>query len=260
MALLAECTRLAPNFAGHYMNNYVFTYDGRTVLARQPRGIDDFFDPRMIQESDALTLAGSVSARVPDVVFADDAVLVETFCTGELLDFGQNGWETSYQAALAEMTKIYRADASDLKGPQTVTQWWTWMERFACRLWERLKPDYHSRYRTLGLTSMGAIWSSLSGPASSDRKTCLVHGDLHEANILIDPNGHPWLLDWELALKADPLWDAAVSLHRSHWSNVDQRDHARTMWIDSNADAAGEEDVSALLDAYTFLERWKSVV
>ncbi|WP_019354315.1 aminoglycoside phosphotransferase family protein [Streptomyces sp. AA1529] len=47
----------------------------------------------------------------------------------------------------------------------------------------------------------------------TDRPSCLLHGDLHRANLIVDPADALWTIDWELAAFGDPLYDLATHLH-----------------------------------------------
>jgi hypothetical protein len=47
----------------------------------------------------------------------------------------------------------------------------------------------------------------------ADRPRCLLHGDLHRANLIVDPSGRLWTIDWELASFGDPLYDLATHLY-----------------------------------------------
>jgi len=247
-----------PDFVGHYTSSYLLDHHGRTLVARKSRGIDNHLDARMIRESDALCLASSASLHVPDLVYADNDILVESFCDGSRLDLAQTGWQNTYRFVVKEMTKIYHLDVSEVEGPRTVAEWWSWMRLFADELWRRLIPDFSDRYHELGLEPLTTVWESRRGFGGLDQPTRLVHSDLHEENILVGESG-PWILDWELALKADPLWDAAVCLHRTKWRHPEQRALVRALWLDA-LDIHDNADADAILDSYIFLERWKSVL
>ncbi|MFI7246296.1 phosphotransferase family protein [Streptomyces qinglanensis] len=47
----------------------------------------------------------------------------------------------------------------------------------------------------------------------TDRPSCLLHGDLHRANFIVDPADALWTIDWELAAFGDPLYDLATHLY-----------------------------------------------
>ncbi|MFI8854010.1 phosphotransferase [Streptomyces sp. NPDC053499] len=45
------------------------------------------------------------------------------------------------------------------------------------------------------------------------RPVCLLHGDLHRANFIVDHADALWTIDWELASFGDPLYDLATHLY-----------------------------------------------
>ncbi|MBO8187987.1 aminoglycoside phosphotransferase family protein [Streptomyces spirodelae] len=47
----------------------------------------------------------------------------------------------------------------------------------------------------------------------SARPVCLLHGDLHRANFIVDHADALWTIDWELASFGDPLYDLATHLY-----------------------------------------------
>ncbi|NLU74088.1 phosphotransferase [Streptomyces sp. HNM0575] len=55
------------------------------------------------------------------------------------------------------------------------------------------------------------------------RPLCLVHGDLHRANFIVDAAGRLWTIDWELAAVGDPLYDLATHLHLMRYPEEQER-------------------------------------
>ncbi|WP_320778874.1 phosphotransferase [Streptomyces sp. CRN 30] len=47
----------------------------------------------------------------------------------------------------------------------------------------------------------------------TSRPFSLLHADLHHDNLVIDPRGGLWAIDWELAMVGDPLYDLATHLY-----------------------------------------------
>ena len=153
------------------------------------------------------------------------------------------------------MLKVYSLDTSSIAGPSTIDEWWSWMHLFIDGLWRELQLRFHDRYEAVGLEPLTKVWQQRRAAYGMGQPTHLVHSDLHDGNILIDID-RPWILDWELALKADPLWDAAVALHRTRWKSAEQQLFARSLWL-ANIDSPGAEDI---LETYLVVERWKSVL
>ncbi|MFE7380534.1 phosphotransferase [Streptomyces zhihengii] len=74
-------------------------------------------------------------------------------------------------------------------------------------------PHHGELFRALGvpedgLTRLARRMGSLTG-----RPFCLLHGDLHRENFVVDGHDRLWTIDWELAAFGDPLYDLATHLH-----------------------------------------------
>ncbi|MEU6242860.1 phosphotransferase [Streptomyces sp. NPDC047024] len=54
----------------------------------------------------------------------------------------------------------------------------------------------------------------------------LLHADLHRENLIVDPDGVLWVIDWELAMVGDPLYDLATHLHLMRYPGPQARDMA----------------------------------
>ncbi|NNN34516.1 aminoglycoside phosphotransferase family protein [Streptomyces sp. S3(2020)] len=72
---------------------------------------------------------------------------------------------------------------------------------------------FGSLFQQLGLGSESIMFLRKSVAGLRARPFCLLHGDLHRENLVIDPGGNLWTIDWELALLGDPLYDLATHLY-----------------------------------------------
>ncbi|CAL9457705.1 hypothetical protein SUDANB106_02594 [Streptomyces sp. enrichment culture] len=84
------------------------------------------------------------------------------------------------------------------------------------RAYRARRPEYGRLFdrlgvppRALGRTSR--LWSEAG--KLTPRPFCLLHGDLHRANLIVDGSGLLWTIDWELAMLGDPLYDLATHLY-----------------------------------------------
>ncbi|MEW2134768.1 phosphotransferase [Streptomyces sp. NPDC005435] len=73
--------------------------------------------------------------------------------------------------------------------------------------------EFEQLFHSLGIgpgvfRSLRAHVSGLRG-----RPFRLLHGDLHRENLIVDADGRLWVIDWELAMVGDPLYDLATHLH-----------------------------------------------
>jgi len=77
----------------------------------------------------------------------------------------------------------------------------------------RIEPFYDAvalRYPELA-SKIRSLADELTGDSPEVRK-CLVHGDFSPKNILIDPNGEPVLLDFEVCHWGNPVYDLAFCI------------------------------------------------
>jgi aminoglycoside phosphotransferase (APT) family kinase protein len=55
------------------------------------------------------------------------------------------------------------------------------------------------------------------------RPFCLLHGDLHRENFIVDGDDRLWVIDWELAMLGDPLYDLATHLYLTRYPADQER-------------------------------------
>lgn len=82
-------------------------------------------------------------------------------------------------------------------------------------------------------------------PLLTPRPFCLLHTDVHRANVVID-RGELVVIDWELAIYGDPLHDLATHLVRMGYDKDEQK-RMTTLWSEAMV-GAGHEDMTAGLD------------
>ncbi|WP_336605820.1 HAD-IA family hydrolase [Streptomyces sp. BA2] len=82
-------------------------------------------------------------------------------------------------------------------------------------------------------------------PALTSRPFCLLHTDVHRANVVIDRD-EVIVIDWELAIYGDPLHDLATHLVRMGYDKDEQK-RMTNLWSEAMV-RAGHEDMTAGLD------------
>ncbi|QPP08064.1 aminoglycoside phosphotransferase family protein [Streptomyces bathyalis] len=128
---------------------------------------------------------------------------------------------------------------------------------------EKRLADFGVLFEQLGIPS-GAFSpeSRLAAEASelTSRPFRLLHGDLHRANFIVDPQGQLWTIDWELATVGDPLYDLATHLHLMRYP-TDQERTVRRQWKDTMSEVlpGALEAFDADLDRYLAFKRVQSV-
>ncbi|MEV6739287.1 phosphotransferase [Streptomyces sp. NPDC051104] len=85
------------------------------------------------------------------------------------------------------------------------------------------------------------------------RPFCLLHGDLHRENFVVDDHRRLWTIDWELAMVGDPLYDLATHLYLMRYPKA-QHDLMAKRWCEAmeeelpGSSGGWEEDLPRLLD------------
>lgn len=253
--LVDDVRKSQPDFHGRHMLNFkVETSQGWAIL-RIPRPEFIGYDARMLAEGDAIRMAEFAGANVPKILYQADEFLVESFIEGG--PARNSEWRQWLDDLLAQVSTVRCANLGSSYGIRTIYEWQCWMRGFLLDLHARLYAEYAGRIDAVGLPSLGAVWTP---DPSEDGAVSLVHADLHAENLVIGPNGTLWILDWELAVIADPVWEAAVSVHRTKWPDETARSTATDLWLESLREVGDEVQVARRYEIYRTLEIWKSLL
>lgn len=121
------------------------------------------------------------------------------------------------------------------------------------QVYEKNRDDFADLFRDLGVD--GGAFAGIRDKARwmERRPFCLLHADLHRENFILDPSGHLWAIDWELAMLGDPLYDLATHLYLMRYPD-DQATRMADAWRDvvDRAHTGGSDgmahDLPLLLD------------
>ncbi|GAA3826190.1 phosphotransferase family protein [Streptomyces phyllanthi] len=121
------------------------------------------------------------------------------------------------------------------------------------QVYVRNSAEYETLFGDLGLDgdSFKRLRKHVAG--LRDRPFCLLHADLHRENLIVDPDGRLWAIDWELAMLGDPLYDLATHLYLMRYP-VDQERWMTRRWcqiveeIRPGSSRGWREDLARLLD------------
>ncbi|WP_329400088.1 phosphotransferase family protein [Streptomyces melanogenes] len=90
---------------------------------------------------------------------------------------------------------------------------YVWLCARLADLVARLPKETRQLARVLGLPDAHRLRDILARHQVSERRPVLLHGDLNPWNLVIDGDGGLTLIDWELAMVGDPLYDLVRHLH-----------------------------------------------
>ncbi|MEU6084585.1 phosphotransferase [Streptomyces sp. NPDC047108] len=98
----------------------------------------------------------------------------------------------------------------------------------------RHSAQYGELFSALGVPPDGLDRLRERATGLAHRPFCLLHGDLHRENFVVDADDRIWTIDWELAAIGDPLYDLATHLHLMGYP-ADQEAEAVACWRDALA-------------------------
>lgn len=256
---------------GYHHETYVLRLpgDSRVVKVREPRAEILWFDRRCFLSEEQLlrALRGRIS-RIPDIVDVE-GMGFQSFIEGRTV--GRHLWRGGRvpDAVFDQILELFReltmvtpdvllverrcgaedrAEDGDCDG---------FLDRLIAfceeQVFERNHGRFGSLFGELGLDaeSFTRLRKNVSG--LRERAFCLLHGDIHRNNLIVDPVGRVWAIDWELAMFGDPLYDLATHLHLMRYPADQGRRMARS-WCEvvertwSGGSRGWEEDLHKILE------------
>ncbi|MFH8289396.1 HAD-IA family hydrolase [Streptomyces sp. NPDC018059] len=107
---------------------------------------------------------------------------------------------------------------------------------------------FHELFTAVGIRPgvMAAFRDDADRPRLAPRPFCLLHTDVHRANVVVDRK-QVAVIDWELAMYGDPLHDLATHLVRMEYEK-DEQSMMKELWAEA-MERAGHRDMTAGLAA-----------
>jgi RNA polymerase sigma factor (sigma-70 family) len=234
--------------SGYHNETYVFPLPADSslgshhsrFLVHEPRPERVWLDRRCFANESSLlsALAGRIS-HIPDV-FTMEGVAMCRFIEGHTLGSRHPVNSPVPRAYLEQVVDLFRQLAAI--GPDTILvrrgcapedrpadgDSTGFLERLFHFTEERVINDHTDQY--------GALFHALGVPPDSmerlraashplgARPFCLLHGDLHRDNFIVDADGRLWTVDWKRAMFGDPLYDLATHLHLMGYPEKQERE------------------------------------
>ncbi|MEU2433454.1 phosphotransferase [Streptomyces sp. NPDC007861] len=200
------------------------------VKCREPRAGLLWFDRRCFKSEEGLVqaLRGRISS-LPGIVLQTGGVSLQRFVEGATLGeaFGHTGPLPAdvVRQLMRLVSELAAVRAGNLAADRTCqsadrphdgdTQ--GFLERLVLFVEERVlranSAEYGEIFTELGITDAALHHLRRRVSGLTRRPFCLLHGDLHRENLILDGHGKVWTIDWELAMVGDPLYDLATHLH-----------------------------------------------
>ncbi|MFI0352902.1 phosphotransferase family protein [Actinomadura sp. 9N407] len=268
---LYERARARPDAAAGYYNHNIRidTADG-PVIVRIPIHGADMMDLRLWPEDEVLAAIAPYVQHAPRLLHAstDPPFQVHEFIDGDLLnDIAPRGTAVpSHVPADVAQFFVQLTHVPREKLPPSPEGWppdgdttafAQQLSTLTQRVYDTYRGDYADLYASFGiptdpLAPMDALWHSLTR-----RPFVCVHADVHRRNMIVN-GGTSNILDWELALWGDPVYELAVHLHKMDYLPA-ERDALLAHWLNhmpAEIIVGWEED----LDCYLTHEQIKSAI
>lgn len=236
---------------------------------REPREGLFWFDRRCFDSEEELvdSLQGRVT-RVPGLI-KTEGVRLQRFIEGETLGSRYGSGRAVPDAMVAQIIDVFRELAVIRPWSLTLKRRCGRMERPAdgdsaeflerlvrfteVNVYVRHHDEYGSLFEALGVTEVAFKHLGQRVKGLHERPFCLLHADLHRENLIVDPGGQLWVIDWELAMLGDPLYDLATHLDLMRYPPKQAR-RVTELWreampgVQRHAVSGLEQDLPLLLD------------
>ncbi|BCL21362.1 hypothetical protein GCM10017668_32050 [Streptomyces tuirus] len=256
---------------GYHHETYVLALPGRAgaVKVREPRAEILWFDRRCFgSEEKLLTALQPHLSRVPHIVDVG-GVALQGFIEGRTLGEQRRPGRRVSDATFGQIVDVFRemvpvrpdmlsverrcqdrdrAEDGDSDG---------FLERLIVfveeQVYEKNHRTFAGLFHALGISEESFTLLRKHVLGLQQRPFCLLHADLHRENFVVDPRERLWVIDWELAMLGDPLYDLATHLYLMRYP-ADQESRMAREWcrvvegIRPGLSAGWEEDLPMILD------------
>ena len=236
---------------------------------REPRSGLLWFDRRCFDSEEQLlrALAGRVT-RVPALVRAGDMEL-QRFIEGETLGARHPSGTVVPPAMSDQIMDLFRELASISSDTLAVARRCeredrvddgdtaAFIERLITfteeRIYDANSDKFAALFGSFGLDSDSFKCLRQHVLTLSERPFCLLHADLHRENFIVDHENQLWIIDWELAMIGDPLYELATHLYWMRYP-VDQERRVIQQWcatveeVRPGSASGWERDLPLVLD------------
>jgi aminoglycoside phosphotransferase (APT) family kinase protein len=254
---------------GFYNANVVSTWRGSPVVVRFPLHAADRMDLMIWPEERVIRPLAQRTASVPTVLFASSSprFQIHSFVDGPMLDdVAPRGRTVPSDVALAILELLALLPTVPRAQLPVLPPDWP-VDGDSAGVLHRLTAITSEVYSRAA--DERALMDEFGIPRDplqpieervatlSSRPFALIHADIHRKNIIVSEHG-PVILDWELAIVGDPVYEVAVHIHKMGYQADEEQDFlARWARLLSPELTAGW---AADLPTYLAHERIKSAI
>lgn len=235
-ALYEEACAHEHALSGFYNRNVRVEVGARPVLVRIPGPGAEPMDLTLWPEPEVLEAIRPYVTRAPRLLHAaaDPVFQIHEFIEGRRVDeVAQDGKplpDLVLDGVEQFFAEVLQVPATAL-GPVPPG----WPDDGDTRGFARLLLDFAQRLRDRADASVDALYRALGVPEDPcgllieradaelvQRPFRLLHGDIHRKNMILSDRAGLVVLDWELALWGDPVYDLADHLHKTAYTASDR--------------------------------------
>ncbi len=220
---------------GHYHLNYVLPDEFCPVLLRIPKQDEELFDLKVFPEYQLLQLLAKTEILCPHPIcnLQHDQGHYQTYISGitfkKLYPLLSRVPEHYVSLIAEEMLKIHSIPTTKInsliKSVVQVKERFGDITKYNCqnfftdqiayisKIWEKYRTLQPGLFDDLYFPKDPFDICKLKISQISNRELCLIHTDLHRANLIIHTVKSIGIIDWELSQYGDPVFDLATHFH-----------------------------------------------
>jgi hypothetical protein len=259
---------------GYYHDNHVIQCGDQNYVVRVRKLLSEpDVEPRMYPESSVLVAIAIIDAVTPELVYNPPGreYMVISHLPGrafaELYPPATRAPDSFVEFVALVMSELYKIRRGSLGEVLPESPWQQDSQDSAflpvllnwlARIYESAGPVTRKCMRALGIPDnpFNATHFRIDHSRRSFR---LCHGDIQRPNFLIAAGDRYALLDWEMAVWGDPVWDIACHMHRAAYPPDQERGAlGRLLRSCPEWDASASE--LAAYESYLMIERYRSLV
>jgi aminoglycoside phosphotransferase (APT) family kinase protein len=217
--------------AGYYNHNYVVSHEGETYLVRVPISNSDSMDFRLIPESEVLRYLEGKVFPAPRLLYAspEDGFAVHSFVEGAVVN---NVWPTSpvpdwIPQTLAELMAMLHNYHDHGLGhycahlavsPDSQSLFHSLIQHVQ-GIYRLFYDDYAQYFQRLMIPNDPFAEIIPHAALLQPRPFTFSHCDIHRKNLIVNLEQRSLtILDWELVLITDPVYDITVHFHKMNYT------------------------------------------
>ncbi|MGW2514008.1 phosphotransferase [Streptomyces scopuliridis] len=243
---------------GYHHETYAFPLPEDSELSarfaraklRAPRPGLLWFDRRCFASEDLLltALQGRIT-RIPEIIEVGGGVHLQGFIEGGTLDGGGAGYlpgrglsrrhvdqleQFFHELVSIDPKELEEREVKRICAPADRTDDGdsaAFLDRLIGftedQVYRRHGEPYQRLFEELGVGAGALVRLRKRAVGLRRRPFSLLHCDLHRKNLIVDRRGDLWIIDWELAMIGDPLYDLATHLHLMRYPRREEARVAR---------------------------------